>query len=180
MTYRYFSEYGKLLPLPEVEKPRYFYEQCYMESIEYRKRLAKHQEWLSKGIPVPDEHLKFFKVERDESEFGKDYQVFYNKIWRYATPDCYESYEGEKRIVAIPKESKEQEDSPIGSEIGIWLQSQLRFFTSIEGEIVKVSDYAGGLSIKFKNGNGYTLKLSKQCQVSADEFPRESTTTRRG
>jgi hypothetical protein len=202
----------------------------------YALDLAKHTEWLSRGIHVPDEHLWYFEgVDRDESEFEKQYQVFVNlnglKQWINASDNTYNDYPLQhRRIVAIPKEeskltnldhwfvatlksligaeeymvkrgikkeidrnilsawvkrhssniNEEQEDSPIGSEIGIWLQSQLRFFTSIEGEIVKVSDYAGGLSIKFKNGNGYTLKLSKQCQVSADEFPRESTTTRRG
>jgi hypothetical protein len=97
-------------------------------------------------------------------EFKNDPRWILDK--RFIIPAMIEMYE----LGKSPLQPKEAEPTGVErmSEIGIWLQSQLRFFTSTAGEIVKVSDYAGGLSIKFKSGNGYTLKLSKQCQVTLD------------
>jgi hypothetical protein len=118
------------------------------------------------------------KINEKEAELQQARQEIEN--WRESNNVNYERWKEEMYKNRELKEQLKDREVERMSEIGIWLQNQLRFFTSIEGEITKVSDYAGGLSIKFKNGNGYTLKLSKQCQVSADEFPREDTTTRRG
>jgi hypothetical protein len=110
MKYRYFSEYGKLLPLPEVSYPSDFDYIGYEGWDEYTKQL--HAEWLSKGIPVPDEHLKFFEVDRDESEFEVRHQIFSREgKWLDCPKEVYERHSGllqrETRLVAIPKESKE-------------------------------------------------------------------------
>lgn len=78
------------------------------------------------------------------------------------------------RIVAEEKwlEYASKDESPQKdwkeSETGIWLQNQIKYLSRIEGEVVKVSEYGGGLSLRFKDGNSYTLKLSKQCQVTLD------------
>jgi hypothetical protein len=93
MKFRYFSEYGKVLPLPEVLNPnpktydfRDYSTECdYFHEDEYKRAVTIYADWLSKGIPVPDEHLKFFEVDRDESEFEK---VWYN--WGgFDKPDNY-------------------------------------------------------------------------------------------
>jgi hypothetical protein len=110
MKYRYFPEYGKLLPLPEVSYPSDFDYIGYEGWDEYTKQL--HAEWLSKGIPVPDEHLKFFEVDRDESEFEVRHQIFSREgKWLDCPKEVYERHSGllqrETRLVAIPKESKE-------------------------------------------------------------------------
>jgi hypothetical protein len=114
MKYRYFSEYGKVLPLPEVEKPKPP-ELKGFDSRPIKKfemRMENYQDWLSKGIPVPDEHLKFFEVDRDESEFEVRHQIFSREgKWLDCPKEVYERHSGllqrETRLVAIPKESKE-------------------------------------------------------------------------
>jgi hypothetical protein len=77
MTFRYFSEYGKVLPLPEVKEPKAINFQITgqndlldLDGNSFTKRCNEYNEWLSSGIHVPDEHLWYFEgVDRDESEF---------------------------------------------------------------------------------------------------------------
>jgi hypothetical protein len=95
MKYRYFPEYGKLLPLPEPLKPIYY------ESMDCDCLNCKaFAEWLSKGIPVPDEHLKFFEVDRDESEF---------EVWRFNSLG---------KNLAIPKKGNESQ-TPCNGKCGM-------------------------------------------------------------
>jgi hypothetical protein len=62
---------------PLMEKPRYFYEQTHMESIEYRKRESAYNTWLSSppAFKVRPEDIEWFSVERGEDEFEVQYFV---------------------------------------------------------------------------------------------------------
>jgi hypothetical protein len=131
----------------------------------------ERDDWM---LDAMAEYASQFKESQPTEVCRTNWELEAKKAWRKI--EIYKE-EADRYKNALAQQPTEVERM---SEIGIWLQNQLRFFTSIEGEITKVSDYAGGLSIKFKNGNGYTLKLSKQCDIVTDEFPREDTTTRRG
>jgi hypothetical protein len=134
MKYRYFSEYGKLLPLPEVSYPSDFDYIGYEGWDEYTKQL--HAEWLSKGIPVPDEHLKFFEVDRDESEFEVRHQIFSREgKWLDCPKEVYERHSGllqrETRLVAIPKEESKL------TNLDHWFVATLKSLIGAEEYMVK-------------------------------------------
>jgi hypothetical protein len=100
MKYRYFPEYGKLLPLPEVLKPIY-YDDMACDCLNCKA----FGEWLSRGIHVPDEHLWYFEgVDRDESEFKK---VWYN-LGGFDKPDNY-------GWLALPKEESQPKNTLVVS-----------------------------------------------------------------
>jgi hypothetical protein len=96
--YIYSPRHQGLVEAPLMEKPRYFYEQTHMESIEYRKRESAYNTWLSSQpiYKVRPEDIEWFSVER-----GEDVDFYILKDWS-RTPI---------EVVAIPKkgnESKEQ------------------------------------------------------------------------
>jgi hypothetical protein len=110
MTFRYFSEYGKVLPLPEVKEPKAINFQITgqndlldLDGNSFTKRCNEYNEWLSSGIHVPDEHLWYFEgVDRDESEFEVKTEI-------ENIPNVGEAVARGFYInkVAIPKESKD-------------------------------------------------------------------------
>jgi hypothetical protein len=82
---------------------------------EFDEAMAAYNTWLSSPpiAKVRDEDKEWFSVDRDESEFERQHQILLNGEWVNCSFFVWEKDLNDKRIVAIPKESKEQEDSPI-------------------------------------------------------------------
>jgi hypothetical protein len=108
----YREEYGKLLPLPEVQKP-----EVSKELNGVPDNWEAYKSWLESGITVsPELKLKDGGV-YSLDEFKIEYRVEIRKgVWRGTHKELYDCYTGTKKIVAVPL-PQGREDKPLSEEI---------------------------------------------------------------